>query len=728
MKMLRFTSAVMFLALVGSAAAQLLIPTPPTATLVNFDNIPLGTTQQIPFPVVTTEYTDSSGVTFAGFGQNAGGLFNPSFSPSDVPYISLPNVLYFVSAFPVVTGGLAQSPETLSFYPPILSFQFDTGSLGADCEGTSIVHAEGFDANNVSVGAASVTASLEGNTLAITFSSPASKVVVTSSHTCGSPGQLFFGVEVFSMDNIAFVPEPAAASQCVQAIIDAAGKKAKAEASCNAKALQNGVPVDPACIQKASDAFTKAFTKAQTKGDCLTDFDEGSTEAAVDTFIASAVQAVAGTSPGPDVCFGKKLTAVGKKGQSIAKCFSTAAKKGIVPDPNCGTKAANSFNGALKKCGTPTQLAPVEVIVDAFGASLNRSLTVPTTTTTTPPETTTTTTTLPPPLGEHLAFTTTAGTANCGNLAQSSPPDPPFSGELDSDTAGTTKISDLGLGCLYIGGGSATVAPSQIPEGATTILDSTDGTTLTASSGTSRADCSLGPDPTTHCITDPTVACTTDNDCTGLKGDCAPGANCFFGPPIPINGFPPSCVVNTFASDASGTFDHLHGRLQRQHQPVVAGLPDPRTALHVPELRRRVLRLGAERRTGLRDDQRVRHLDRLSADRGTVRRSDPREPDPAQHRDTDPDGGGRELLQPAGRGRRLRPGHRRGHHAARLAGGRPLGWSAACIHPGEQLLHPGDRQRIAGRAGKPARTGNAQPPRHGAVRRLAVRSIPQLAT
>jgi hypothetical protein len=554
MKMLRFTSAVMFLALVGSAAAQL-IPPSPTATLVNFDNIPLGPDQMIPFAVVTTEYTDSAGVTFAGFGQNAGGLFNPSFTPSDVPYISLPNNLYFVSAFPVVTGGLAQTPETLSFYPPILSFQFDTGSLGADCGGTSIVHAQGFDASNVSVGTASVTASLEGNTLAITFSAPASKVVVTSSHTCGPPGSLFFGVEVFSMDNIAFVPEPAAASQCAQAIIDAAGKKAKAEASCNAKALQNGVPVDPACIQKASDAFTKAFTKAQTKGDCLTIFDEGSTEAAVDTFIASAVQAVAGTSPGPDVCFGKKLTAVGKKGQSIAKCFSTAAKKGVVPDPNCGTKAANSFNGALKKCGTPTQLGPVEAIVDQFGVSLNRSLTVPTTTTTTAPETTTTTTTLPPPLGEHLAFTTTAGTANCGNGGLSSPPDPPFSGELDSDTAGTTKITDLGLGCLYIGGGSATVAPSLIPEGATTILDSSDGTTLTASFGTSRADCSRGPESATHCITDPTIACTTDSDCTGLKGDCAPDANCFFGPPIPINGFPPSCVVNTFASDASGTVD-----------------------------------------------------------------------------------------------------------------------------------------------------------------------------
>ena len=62
---------------------------------------------------------------------------------------------------------------------------------------------------------------------------------------------------------------------------------------------------------------------------------------------------------------------------------------------------------------------------------------------------------------------------------------------------------------------------------------------------------------------------------------------------------------------------------------------------------------------GLRDDQRGRHLDRLSAERVTVRRSDPREPDPAQHRDADPHGGGQELLQSAGRGRRLRSGHRR---------------------------------------------------------------------
>ncbi len=53
--------------------------------------------------------------------------------------------MYFVSAFPVTSGGLAQSPEFLTFYPPISHFQFDTGTLGADCAGASIVTAQGFD-------------------------------------------------------------------------------------------------------------------------------------------------------------------------------------------------------------------------------------------------------------------------------------------------------------------------------------------------------------------------------------------------------------------------------------------------------------------------------------------------------------------------------------------------------------------------------------------------------
>src|SRR5262249_55615858 len=82
--------------------------------------------------------------------------------------------------------------------------------------------------------------------------------------------------------------------------------------------------------------------------------------------------------------------------QAFAKCFSKAAKSGAQPDPTCGQKAASSFNGSLKACGTPTQLGPLEGQIDSFGVALSRSLTVPTTSTTTT-TTSTTTTTLPPP-------------------------------------------------------------------------------------------------------------------------------------------------------------------------------------------------------------------------------------------------------------------------------------------------------------------------------------------
>src|SRR5262249_55774866 len=204
-----------------------------------------------------------------------------------------------------------------------------------------------------------------------------------------------------------------------------------------------------------------------------------------------------------------------------------------------------------------TQLAPIEQLIDQFSIDLNRAQSVPTTSTTTT-TTSTTTTTAPPPLGQHLSFTTSAGTANCGAGQFNTPADPPFSGELDSDLVGT-KLGDRGLGCLYIGGGNATVNPSVIPENATTVLDSPDGTTLSGSLGTSRADCSVGPQGLVkHCLNNPGVECTTDNDCFA-PGGCQADPTCYFGPPVLVNGFPPSCVVNVFAQDASGTLDQATG-------------------------------------------------------------------------------------------------------------------------------------------------------------------------
>ena len=168
---------------------------------------------------------------------------------------------------------------------------------------------------------------------------------------------------------------------------------------------------------------------------------------------------------------------------------------------------------------------------------------------------------------ESLKYTTAAGTTGCGGAGFSSPASPPFSGEIDSDAACTTKIDDLGASCLYIGGGSAsTVPPGATPAGASSYLNVGAGNTLVASKGTGKLDCTQGSNPSAkHCVNAnaPQPSCTSDADCGGTAGACQPVENCLFGPPLAIqNPAVPSlatCVINVIANNASGTGDPTTG-------------------------------------------------------------------------------------------------------------------------------------------------------------------------
>ena len=196
--------------------------------------------------------------------------------------------------------------------------------------------------------------------------------------------------------------------------------------------------------------------------------------------------------------------------------------------------------------------------------STTSSTTSSSTSSTVVPTTTTTTTTTPG--ATRLAFTNSPGTTNCGGITGGVSFTPaasaPFSGEIDSDLACTTKIADLGLGCLYIGGGGATtVPPGATPDGATNIFDIS-GSNLLASNGTSNLNCTKGAGPGKHCIagTNTGTACTADANCGGTAGSCALDANCFFAAPLPIpNGSLSTCVVNVIQTDASGTLDITTG-------------------------------------------------------------------------------------------------------------------------------------------------------------------------
>ena len=182
---------------------------------------------------------------------------------------------------------------------------------------------------------------------------------------------------------------------------------------------------------------------------------------------------------------------------------------------------------------------------------------------------TTTTTTLPPPPPGTLSFSPTIRTSSCGGPSSMgyTTPGAPLSGEIDAGA----KLSggDLGLGCLYVGGGTAAVAASLIPDGTTTFLHIIPGAgtafTLDASAGTGPQNCSKGAGPATHCVagTNTGSTCTMDNECGGQSGSCAKDPNCFFGPPLPIANTElaalSTCVLNVIQMDASGSGDLASG-------------------------------------------------------------------------------------------------------------------------------------------------------------------------
>jgi hypothetical protein len=188
----------------------------------------------------------------------------------------------------------------------------------------------------------------------------------------------------------------------------------------------------------------------------------------------------------------------------------------------------------------------------------------------------------------QLAFSVSTGTTNCGAAGLATPPAAPTSGNVDSDTGCTTSITSLGLGCLYFGGGAATVIPpGAIPDGSTSLLNISGGTLTGANTGNSDT-CTVGDGPGKHCVnghcatnadcgagtcsvagfcsngTNPNLTCASDGNCGGAAGSCGPDANCYFGPPLPILSPPPfgaltTCVLNVVHTSASGTANATTG-------------------------------------------------------------------------------------------------------------------------------------------------------------------------
>ena len=81
----------------------------------------------------------------------------------------------------------------------------------------------------------------------------------------------------------------APSQKCSVAKSQAAAKKIAAKLKCYDNATKKGLPVDPACLQKAETKFNDAIAKAEKKGGCLVTGDGATIESAVDSCIESVV-------------------------------------------------------------------------------------------------------------------------------------------------------------------------------------------------------------------------------------------------------------------------------------------------------------------------------------------------------------------------------------------------------------------------------------------------------
>src|SRR5262249_4112500 len=186
----------------------------------------------------TSQYVNR-GLIFSGFPSDNGGGIIGVGAGSGRQDIEGNNFMLFLSAFPFLGGGLPQSPEIITFYPPVAAFQFDTGTFGIDCSDPSVGAAttmaltvQGFSPLGTLVGSTTQPVTIDGATVKLTFTSPVEQVVITTTHTCGPQDFLLHGVELFTMGRVSITPIATPASTCSEWSIDVAGTPATAPASC----------------------------------------------------------------------------------------------------------------------------------------------------------------------------------------------------------------------------------------------------------------------------------------------------------------------------------------------------------------------------------------------------------------------------------------------------------------------------------------------------------------
>src|SRR5262249_18227168 len=116
------------------------------------------------------------------------------------------------------------------------------------------------------------------------------------------------------------------AAVCTAAKLQAAATDVGGLLACQSKAAKDGVPVDPACVGKATQKLADALTKAEQDGACLDEGNIGDVESALGSFVSDVVSAERVTV-GASKTEAAKLTATGKLAKTYLAAYGKLAAK-----------------------------------------------------------------------------------------------------------------------------------------------------------------------------------------------------------------------------------------------------------------------------------------------------------------------------------------------------------------------------------------------------------------
>jgi hypothetical protein len=307
--------------------------------------------------------------------------------------------------------------------------------------------------------------------------------------------------------------------QTVLALVISLGTAGVASAACSSKKCPASEAVDAVLAEIAAECNCDPTNKATRKdySKCAKEKAKAAKQSgALSGACSKAAKSCALKStcgkPGKVVCCqlknnGAKLKAF------IAKNETKCEQKG---------SACPAFTLASEGCADDGTCATVTTTSSSTTTSIQSDTTSTSTSTVT---TTSTSTTLPASCASpNRIFEFTTGT---------------FGGDCGDILAGnSTKLADIGCGGLDIGGGISIVAEGPVPDGAIT--------RFSVACQPGNPQCDVCPNADAEILPN------------GVHVECT-AIGCSFGPPLPFDSPPGSCVVNTFRQPAAGILNTATG-------------------------------------------------------------------------------------------------------------------------------------------------------------------------